>query len=142
MLVAGADVEYRDGFTGCIRALLLNGKHVDLMSYAKKGLYGTFVVTTCSVCTTVVSALSCIYCTECVLTVIVLVPELLAIVCISPVDKWNSGFFLLLEKKKIPYTESLELKASLYNLPKLTIITCLLLIGLGFNCWMWAGSCF
>ncbi|KAG8313696.1 biological adhesion [Homalodisca vitripennis] len=39
-LVIGANVEYRDGFTGCIRALLLNGRHVDLMSYAKKGLYG------------------------------------------------------------------------------------------------------
>ncbi|XP_054280158.1 neurexin-4 [Macrosteles quadrilineatus] len=39
-LVLGATTDYRDGFTGCIRALLLNGRHVDLMSYAKKGLYG------------------------------------------------------------------------------------------------------
>ncbi|XP_049770774.1 neurexin-4 isoform X2 [Schistocerca cancellata] len=39
-LVVGASVDYRDGFTGCIRALLLNGQRVDLRSYAEKGLYG------------------------------------------------------------------------------------------------------
>lgn len=40
VFVSGANTDYRDGFTGCIRALLLNGRHVDLVSYAKKGLYG------------------------------------------------------------------------------------------------------
>uniref|UniRef100_A0A1B6CD05 Neurexin-4 n=2 Tax=Clastoptera arizonana TaxID=38151 RepID=A0A1B6CD05_9HEMI len=39
-LVIGASTDYRDGFTGCIRALLLNGKHVDLKTYADRGLYG------------------------------------------------------------------------------------------------------
>lgn len=39
-LVLGASLEYRDGFTGCIRALLVNGEHVDLRSYARRGLYG------------------------------------------------------------------------------------------------------
>ncbi|XP_063906965.1 neurexin-4 isoform X1 [Zophobas morio] len=39
-LVIGASLEYRDGFTGCIRALLINGQHVDLASYARRGLYG------------------------------------------------------------------------------------------------------
>ncbi|KAL1140158.1 hypothetical protein AAG570_000090, partial [Ranatra chinensis] len=39
-LVIGATVDYRDGYTGCIRALLLNGQHVDLKGYATKGLYG------------------------------------------------------------------------------------------------------
>lgn len=39
-LVLGATTDYRDGFTGCIRSLLLNGRHVDLRSYAEKGLYG------------------------------------------------------------------------------------------------------
>ncbi|XP_055840610.1 neurexin-4 isoform X1 [Episyrphus balteatus] len=39
-LVIGATTEYRDGYVGCIRALLLNGKMVDLKSYAMRGLYG------------------------------------------------------------------------------------------------------
>lgn len=39
-LVIGATIDYRDGFVGCIRALLLNGKLVDLKSYANLGLYG------------------------------------------------------------------------------------------------------
>ncbi|KAF6207362.1 hypothetical protein GE061_018603 [Apolygus lucorum] len=39
-LVIGSTVEYRDGYVGCIRALLLNGKPIDLRSYAERGLYG------------------------------------------------------------------------------------------------------
>lgn len=39
-LVIGATTEYRDGYVGCIRALLLNGKMVDLKEYSKRGLYG------------------------------------------------------------------------------------------------------
>ncbi|KAJ6647209.1 Neurexin-4 [Pseudolycoriella hygida] len=39
-LVIGATIDYRDGFVGCIRALLLNGIMVDLKSYATRGLYG------------------------------------------------------------------------------------------------------
>ncbi|XP_065359085.1 neurexin-4 isoform X1 [Calliphora vicina] len=39
-LVIGATTEYRDGYVGCIRALLLNGKMVDLKQYAQRGLYG------------------------------------------------------------------------------------------------------
>ncbi|KAF4517229.1 hypothetical protein B566_EDAN005283 [Ephemera danica] len=39
-LVIGASVDYRDGYVGCIRALLLNGDMVDLRSYAERGLYG------------------------------------------------------------------------------------------------------
>ncbi|KAK4880883.1 hypothetical protein RN001_004202 [Aquatica leii] len=39
-LVVGATVDYKDGYTGCIRSLLLNGQMVDLRGYAKKGLYG------------------------------------------------------------------------------------------------------
>ncbi|XP_018318496.1 neurexin-4 isoform X1 [Agrilus planipennis] len=39
-LVVGATVDYRDGFTGCIRSLLLNGNLVDLRSYARRNLYG------------------------------------------------------------------------------------------------------
>lgn len=39
-LVIGATTDYRDGYVGCIRALLLNGKMVDLKSYAQRGLYG------------------------------------------------------------------------------------------------------
>lgn len=38
--VLGATIDYRDGFVGCIRALLLNGILTDLRSYARKGLYG------------------------------------------------------------------------------------------------------
>lgn len=40
ILPLGADTDYRNGFTGCIRSLLLNGRHIDLRSYAEKGLYG------------------------------------------------------------------------------------------------------
>ncbi|CAH1403187.1 unnamed protein product [Nezara viridula] len=39
-LVVGSTVDYRDGFTGCIRAMLLNGVPIDLRSYAEKGIYG------------------------------------------------------------------------------------------------------
>lgn len=39
-LVIGATTEYRDGYVGCIRALLLNGKMVDLKEHSKRGLYG------------------------------------------------------------------------------------------------------
>lgn len=39
-LVIGATIDYRDGYVGCIRALLLNGKLVDLRSYAERGIYG------------------------------------------------------------------------------------------------------
>ncbi|XP_060526188.1 neurexin-4 isoform X1 [Cylas formicarius] len=39
-LVIGASTDYRDGFTGCVRALLINGQHVDLRSFARRGLYG------------------------------------------------------------------------------------------------------
>lgn len=39
-LVIGATIDYRDGFVGCIRALLLNGQLVDLKSYANRGMYG------------------------------------------------------------------------------------------------------
>ncbi|KAJ3619660.1 hypothetical protein MTP99_005324 [Tenebrio molitor] len=39
-LVIGASTDFRDGFTGCIRALLINGQHVDLRSYARRGAYG------------------------------------------------------------------------------------------------------
>ena len=36
----GATVDYRDGYVGCIRALLLNGQLIDLRSHAERGLYG------------------------------------------------------------------------------------------------------
>ncbi|XP_038122350.1 neurexin-4 isoform X1 [Culex quinquefasciatus] len=39
-LVVGASFDYRDGFVGCIRALLLNGEQIDLRSYAQRRLYG------------------------------------------------------------------------------------------------------
>ncbi|XP_066998735.1 neurexin-4 [Anabrus simplex] len=39
-LVVGSTVDYRDGYVGCIRALLINGQQVDLASYARRGLYG------------------------------------------------------------------------------------------------------
>lgn len=39
-MVIGATIDYRDGFVGCIRALLLNGQLIDLKSYARRGLYG------------------------------------------------------------------------------------------------------
>ncbi|XP_063893286.1 neurexin-4 isoform X2 [Helicoverpa armigera] len=39
-LVLGAALDRKDGFVGCVRALLLNGRPVDLRSYAQRGLYG------------------------------------------------------------------------------------------------------
>ncbi|KAK9504052.1 hypothetical protein O3M35_010488 [Rhynocoris fuscipes] len=42
-LVLGSTVDYRDGYVGCIRGLMLNGKVVDLKSHAEKGLYGVSV---------------------------------------------------------------------------------------------------
>lgn len=41
-LVFGATLDYRDGFVGCMRALLLNGELVDLKSYTQRErpLYG------------------------------------------------------------------------------------------------------
>lgn len=39
-LIIGAASDYRDGFVGCIRSMLLNGVLQDLRSYAKRGLYG------------------------------------------------------------------------------------------------------
>nr|XP_040229697.2 neurexin-4 isoform X1 [Anopheles coluzzii] len=42
-LTIGARLDYRDGYVGCIRALLLNGEPVDLRSYAERGLYGVSV---------------------------------------------------------------------------------------------------
>ncbi|XP_026674787.1 neurexin-4 isoform X1 [Ceratina calcarata] len=39
-LVVGATTDYRDGYVGCIRALLLNGQLQDLRGYARRGLYG------------------------------------------------------------------------------------------------------
>ncbi|KAG7191157.1 hypothetical protein KM043_007179 [Ampulex compressa] len=38
--VVGASADYRDGFVGCIRALLLNGQLQDLRGHARRGLYG------------------------------------------------------------------------------------------------------
>jgi contactin associated protein-like 2 len=34
-LVMGAAYDYRDGFVGCMRALLLNGNLVDMRSYSE-----------------------------------------------------------------------------------------------------------
>ncbi|KAI1289291.1 Neurexin-4 [Halotydeus destructor] len=45
-LIIGATVDYREGFVGCIRSLLLNGQFVDLHRMASRGLYG--VTTGCS----------------------------------------------------------------------------------------------
>ncbi|KPJ11812.1 Neurexin-4 [Papilio machaon] len=39
-LALGASLERTDGFVGCVRALLLNGRPVDLLTYARRGLYG------------------------------------------------------------------------------------------------------
>lgn len=39
-LSLGSTLDYRDGFVGCIRALLLNGLLVDLKSYARVAPYG------------------------------------------------------------------------------------------------------
>ncbi|XP_042220113.1 neurexin-4-like isoform X3 [Homarus americanus] len=38
--VVGATVDYRDGFVGCIRALVLNGELQDLRGRAESGMYG------------------------------------------------------------------------------------------------------
>lgn len=38
--VVGATVDYRDGFVGCMRALMLNGELQDLRGRAEKGMYG------------------------------------------------------------------------------------------------------
>ncbi|XP_050739952.1 neurexin-4-like isoform X2 [Eriocheir sinensis] len=38
--VVGATVDYRDGFVGCIRALILNGELQDLRGRAERGMYG------------------------------------------------------------------------------------------------------
>ena len=38
--VVGATTNYRAGFVGCIRALLLNGQLQDLRKYARQGMYG------------------------------------------------------------------------------------------------------
>lgn len=39
-MIIGAKLDNREGFVGCIRALLLNGKLIDLKSYAQRELYG------------------------------------------------------------------------------------------------------
>ncbi|XP_067118994.1 neurexin-4 isoform X3 [Centruroides vittatus] len=39
-LVIGASIDYREGYVGCIRAFMLNGKMVDLLSIAERGQYG------------------------------------------------------------------------------------------------------
>ncbi|XP_072939887.1 neurexin-4 [Epargyreus clarus] len=39
-LALGASLDRKDGFVGCMRALLQNGIPVDLRSYAKRGMYG------------------------------------------------------------------------------------------------------
>ncbi|CAH0552688.1 unnamed protein product [Brassicogethes aeneus] len=38
--VIGASIDFRDGYTGCVRALLINGQHIDLRRYARNNLYG------------------------------------------------------------------------------------------------------
>lgn len=38
--VVGGTTQYRDGFVGCIRGLLLNGQLQDLRQYARRGIYG------------------------------------------------------------------------------------------------------
>ncbi|CAH2071974.1 unnamed protein product, partial [Iphiclides podalirius] len=39
-LALGAALDRGDGFVGCVRALLLSGRAVDLRAYARRGLYG------------------------------------------------------------------------------------------------------
>lgn len=39
-LVIGATVDYKEGFVGCLRALMVNGKVIDLMGAVRGGLYG------------------------------------------------------------------------------------------------------
>lgn len=36
-LVLGASLDRKDGFVGCMRALLLNGRPVDLRGHARRG---------------------------------------------------------------------------------------------------------
>jgi contactin associated protein-like 2 len=42
-LTIGASVNYRDGFVGCIRGLQVNGKIVDMVSLARRSVYGVSV---------------------------------------------------------------------------------------------------
>lgn len=39
-LIIGATIDYRDGYVGCIRALLLSGQLVNLMQFARHNPYG------------------------------------------------------------------------------------------------------
>lgn len=39
-LVVGATLELRDGYVGCMRALMLNGRPYDMFHFASRGLYG------------------------------------------------------------------------------------------------------
>nr|CAG4640603.1 EOG090X00DN [Eulimnadia texana] len=39
-LVIGAAVDQRDGFVGCMRGLMVNGRHLDMRAKALRGLYG------------------------------------------------------------------------------------------------------
>ena len=39
-LTIGASVSYRDGFVGCFRGLQVNGKNIDLVSLARRAVYG------------------------------------------------------------------------------------------------------
>ncbi len=38
--VIGATTEYREGYVGCLRSLLINGRFIELGRYALEGLYG------------------------------------------------------------------------------------------------------
>lgn len=38
--VIGATVDYREGYVGCLRSMLINGRFIDLQRYAMHGLYG------------------------------------------------------------------------------------------------------
>ena len=38
--VIGATTEYREGYVGCLRSLLINGRSIELGRYALEGLYG------------------------------------------------------------------------------------------------------
>ena len=58
-LVLGASVDYRDGYVGCIRAMLLNGQLQDLKRYAQLGLYGKFIIL---ICQAVHKCFSCVPC--------------------------------------------------------------------------------
>ena len=42
-IAIGSSLLYKDGFVGCMRALLINGVFIDLISWAKKGIYGVGV---------------------------------------------------------------------------------------------------